>query len=296
MTPADLTPADITPADNTPAQITPTDAALHVLAEVGDAVGEVVGVPQHIAGTAPGLRLRLHVAGHGEVFLKAGDGSPEAARAVAEEVALLQQLTHRCLPQVIAGDPLGPVPWMVQIACDEEGWTPPWPARMSPVWRAIRQLRALPPPPWLGRADDLDPWASDVPEGLVSPRARHRLQEAASRVSLSGGHLVHGDLGGGNVHVAGRRVTVVDWSDAFIGAGEVDLLSIAVDVACSDGRRLEPPVADLPAWMAKTAGLLASAAARPPWPGPGGAEVRRQQLGLATTAVSWACDLLDDDT
>ena len=89
------------------------------------------------------------------------------------------------------------------------------------------------------------------------------------------------------------QTLLVDWSDAYIGNGEMDLVTIAMDVAHSEGRRVDPPVDDLAAWLAKVAGLLLQAAARPAWSGPGGAQVRAQQAELSVTAVAWAMDALD---
>lgn len=266
--------------------------ALHrVLRRIEGELGPLGGDIRPIDGTAPGVRMVAHVAGVGPVFVKAGDGSPEAGEAVGAEVALLMTLEHRSLPTVLAGDPTDEIPWMVQARLSDAGWTPPWPKRMKPVWAAVAALSALPPPPWLPEVADIDPW-----QGLITTedtRGHHdALQEAASRVSIAGHSLVHGDLGSGNVHAEGRRVTVVDWSDAFVGNADVDRLSIAVDIAHTDGRREVPPVDDVGGWLAKTAGLLLAAAARPAWPGPGGATVRATQASLARTALDWAIDEL----
>ncbi|WP_108668045.1 phosphotransferase [Euzebya rosea] len=266
--------------------------ALHrVLRRIEGELGPLGGDIRPIDGTAPGVRMVAHVAGVGPVFVKAGDGSPEAGEAVGAEVALLMTLEHRSLPTVLAGDPTDEIPWMVQARLSDAGWTPPWPKRMKPVWAAVAALSALPPPPWLPEVADIDPW-----QGLITTedtRGHHdALQEAASRVSIAGHSLVHGDLGSGNVHAEGRRVTVVDWSDAFVGNADVDRLSIAVDLAHTDGRREVPPVDDVGGWLAKTAGLLLAAAARPAWPGPGGATVRATQASLARTALDWAIDEL----
>lgn len=266
--------------------------ALHrVLRRIEAEVGPLGGHVRSIDGTAPGIRMVADVAGVGPVFVKAGDGSPEAGEAVGAEVALLMTLEHRSLPTVLAGDPTDEIPWMVQPRLSESGWTPPWPKRMKPVWAAVAALSTLPPPPWLPEVADIDPW-----QGLITTedtRGHHdALQEAASRVSIAGHSLVHGDLGSGNVHAEGRRVTVVDWSDAFVGNADVDRLSIAVDIAHTNGRREVPPVDDVGGWLAKTAGLLLAAAARPAWPGPGGATVRATQAALARTALDWAIDEL----
>lgn len=274
----------------------PADAvrreALHrVLQRIEAEIGPLGGDIRAIDGTAPGVRMVAGIAGVGPVFIKASDGSPEAGEAVAAEVALLMTLEHRSLPSVLAGDPTDEVPWMVQARLDDDGWTPPWPSRMKSVWAAVASLSALTPPPWLPNVADVDPW-----QGLITTedtRGHHAaLQEAASRVSIAGQSLVHGDLGSGNVHAAGRRVTIVDWSDAFVGNADVDRLSIAVDVAHTDRRREVPPVDDVGGWLAKTAGLLLAAAARPAWPGPGGAAVRATQAALARTALDWAIDEL----
>lgn len=266
--------------------------ALHiVLTQVEAEVGPIGGQATRVDGTAPGHRILADVAGVGGVFIKASDGTPEADEAVGAEAALLMTLRHRSLPRVLAAEPTGTVPWVVLVQLDQKGWTPPWPGRMRGVWAAIDGLSALTPPPWLARIPDVDPW-----EGLlttVDVRGREReLQEAAARVSLVGEDLVHGDLGAGNVHVDGRRVTIVDWSDAAVGNADLDRASVAVDAVHHGRRRELPPVADPGAWLAKTAGLLLAAAERPAWPGPGGQEVRSAQAAMARTALDWAIDEL----
>lgn len=268
-----------------------TEALHRVLGHIEADLGPVGGDVRGIEGTAPGHRLSAHIAGVGPVFIKASDGSPTSSEAVAAEVALLMTLSHRNLPRVLAGDPLDEVPWMVQPLLPADGWTPPWPGRLKPVWAAIDAVSALEPPAWLHRAADLDPF-----EGLITTAdlaGRHEdLQAAAARVSLAGEDLVHADLGGGNIHAAGRRVTLVDWSDAMIGNADLDRTSVAVDVAHEGGRRPAVPVADPGAWLAKTAGLLLAAAARPAWPGEGGMAVRAAQSDLAATALAWALEML----
>lgn len=271
--------------------------ALHtVLQQVEQRLGEVVAVLGEVPGTAPGWRLRLHIAGTGPVFLKAGDGGA-GDDLVGAEVALITTVRHRHMPYVIAGEAVARVPWMVQPDLTGATWPPPWPRRMKPVWNALARLSEAEPPPWLPRPDDVDPWAELGAGGRREPSAEPwaaaapRLAAAADRVSIAGDRLVHGDLGAGNLCLYRGGVLVVDWSDAMVANPALDLLSVAIEVAHSDGRRERPPVADLGGWMAKSAGLLLAASQRPAWTGEGGAMVRRAQAALARTAVEWALDL-----
>ena len=266
--------------------------ALHlVITAIERDIGPIGGDVRELPGTAPGIRLLADIARTGPVFIKAADGSPEAEEAVGAEIALLSTLRHKSLPVVLGADAEADVPWMVQARLPEEGWTPPWPRKLKRVWHTIDALAALPPPEWLPHVVDVDPWHDLLTTADLAGRAED-LRVAAARVSLEGSRLVHGDLGGGNVHVDGRRVTVVDWSDAAVGNPDLDRLSVAVDAAHHSGTRQPPPVADLPAWMAKTAGLLLNAASRPPWSGEEGLAVRRAQDEMGRTAVAWALDLL----
>lgn len=266
--------------------------ALHIVLSAIEAdLGPLGGEATAVAGTAPGHRILVDIAGVGRAFIKASDGSPEADEAVGAEAALLTVLEHRNLPRVMTTAPTAEVPYLVLHPLAEEGWTPPWPAKLRHVWSAIDGLSGMTPPPWLPEVPDTDPWQDLITTVDVHGRSQD-LQEAAARVSIAGTQLVHGDLGGGNVHVQRRRVTVVDWSDAFVGNADLDRTTVAVDAAHHDGRRELPPVADPGAWLAKTAGLLLAAAARAPWPGAGGREVRAAQAEMARTAVDWAVELL----
>lgn len=263
------------------------DALQAVIPQVEQALGgPVVNVVESIAGTAPGWRLRVDVAGRGLVFLKASDGSEWADEAIGGEVALITTVRHRHMPPVLASEPTAAVPWMVQPDLAGAAWPPPWPD-LPAVFTAARRLGRTTPPQWLPRTEDVDPWADLEDEPHTS-----LLSTAASRVSLAGNRLVHGDLGAGNLCLARGQVVVVDWSDAYVGNPEVDQVSIAIDAAHAGGGRVLPPVADPAAWLAKAAGLLLAAAARPPWDGDGGLQVRRQQAALARTAVAWAVDLV----
>lgn len=268
-----------------------------VLPQVAAALGDIVAIHGEVEGTAPGWRLLLEIAGVGPAFLKAGDGDA-ADEAVGAEIALISTLRHRHMPYILAGDPLAAVPWMVQRDLSAATWPPPWLRRIDAIYAAVRRTSKLDPPPWLPRPADLDPWTAAIEslteDELADPpwwsAAAERLGEAARRVSIAGDALVHGDLGSGNVCLHDGTVLLIDWSDAMVADPAVDLMSVAVDAAHHDGVRRAPPVEDLPAWLAKTAGLLVTASRRAPWPGPRGQQVRRQQQALARTATAWALD------
>ncbi len=272
------------------------DEALRwAMARIGQEVGQVLSVGPPIAGTAPGWRLTAHLAGHGPVFLKIADGTGWSAEAVGGEAALITTVRHRHMPFVLAHGATEDVPWMVQRDLSAAVWPPAWPADLTPVFRAVRRVATATPPPWLPVPADVDPWAElPASEGPEPWRRRaEELGDRARRVSLAGTDLVHGDLGAGNLCISDGRPLLMDWSDAYVGNGDMDLVTLAVDVAHHEGRRVLPPVDDPGGWLAKVAGLLLHAAARPAWPGDGGAQVRRQQADLAGTAVDWALAALE---
>lgn len=263
-----------------------------VRARIGEQLGEIVTVHGEPAGTAPGLRMLVEVAGVGPVFVKAGDGTL-ADEAVGSEIALIMQVRSRHMPHVLAHDLDGEVPWMVQPSLADGQWPAPWPTNMRRVYKALRTLSRSSPPPWLPKPSDVDPWLellalqADDTQGWWRPHAE-MLADAAARVSIEGDALVHGDLGSGNLCIREGTVLVIDWSDAMVANPAIDVMSVAVDRAHHDDVRDLPPVRDPQAWLAKTAGLLLSASLRPAWPTPGGPQVRAEQAAMARTAVGWA--------
>ncbi len=279
--------------DDDDAQDHREEALRWAMRRIEDAVGPIIAVHEQIDGTAPGHRLRATIADLGTVFLKVADGSEWTARAIGGEAALITTVRHRYMPPVIAHGAGDDVPWMVQRDLADAQWPPPWPADLRRVFKAVRRLSRATPPPWLERPGDVDPWKS-----LTSKPGeewwRGRSDELAgwsSGVSIAGRDLVHGDLGAGNLCISNGQPIVVDWSDAYVGNGEMDLVTLAVDIAHTEGRRVAPPVKDLRGWLSKVAGLLIVASRREAWPGPGGATVRTAQEELAVTATTWALDI-----
>jgi hypothetical protein len=275
------------------------EALRWALRQVEREVGPILAVLAEIRGTAPGHRLLVQIGRAGRAFVKVADGSEWSADAVGVEAALLSGVRHRHLPRVLACDPTASVPWLVLPDLSGARWPPPWPDEVGGLHKALARLRRIDPPPWLPRAEDVDPWVAllaDERDGDAAawwrPRA-HDLAGAARRVRLSGDRLVHGDLGAGNVCISRGRAVLVDWSDAAVGDPSIDHVTLAVDVARTGGPRAVPPVDDPAGWLAKVAGMLLEAARRDPWPGEGGRAVRAEQAALARTAGTWALELLD---
>ncbi|MGI9018980.1 MAG: phosphotransferase [Euzebya sp.] len=274
------------------------EALRWALRQIEHEVGPVSGGRERIAGTAPGWRLKLHVAGVGPVFAKIADGGDSSRLAIGAEAALLTTVRHRHMPHVVAADPTSDVPWMLLTDMSDAQWPPPWPdeAGLNRLWKAMRRISRVQPPGWLTQPSDIDPWQTLLArddEGAPDDnwwREHAEALAAAATVTIAGTDLVHGDLGSGNLCWDSGRPVLVDWSDAYVGNAEMDMVTVAIDIAHSDGRRVQPPVANLPAWLAKIAGLLVSASLRPAWPGLGGQQVRDEQQALARTAVRWAVE------
>ncbi|MEV4510385.1 aminoglycoside phosphotransferase family protein [Dactylosporangium sp. NPDC049525] len=208
---------------------------------LGDRVVEAVSQP---GGFSEGLAARLRLAGGGRVFVKAA-----SAATVVEfhrrEIAVTGRLPAAApVPRLLATHDDGA--WVALVFEEIDGGLPaqPWrPDEFDLVLSAVTELTgimtptpiaSLTTPPRLGgwahvavdRLATLSPWAVTHLDALLA------LEEHAPQV-LAGRTLLHGDLYPFNLMLAGRRVFVIDWPHAWVGAAHCDLVTLLSSASLS---------------------------------------------------------------
>ncbi|WP_432969205.1 phosphotransferase family protein [Dactylosporangium sp. CA-233914] len=213
-----------------------------VPARVRDAVEERLGSPVAGAvdlagGFSEGVAARLRLADGRDVFVKAA-AEPVVAGFHRREGGVAARLP-RAVPSPLLLFALAVDPWVVLGFEFVAGRLPARPWRddeLRPVLdAATRAADALTPAPfrpstpprlggWAGLAADavarVSPWAGAHLERLVA-------LEAAGAHTLAGDTLLHGDLYAFNVLLdEDRKVYLVDWPHAWVGAAHCDVLTL----------------------------------------------------------------------
>jgi hypothetical protein len=222
---------------------------------------EVVAARSQPGGFSEGLAARVRLADGRRVFLKAVRvlNAPAAAEFHRREMRIAAALAPTGLvPRLLDGYDDGT--WVALAFEEVRGRLPaqPWrPGELDRVLDAITVLAgALTPAPvdpailaaprlggWRelarpGSGDvlrELSPWAATHLDDLVA------LEEQAEP-AIAGATLLHGDLYPFNVLLARRRVVVVDWPHAWIGAAHCDVVPLMAGAGLSG---IDPqPLAD----------------------------------------------------
>jgi aminoglycoside phosphotransferase (APT) family kinase protein len=207
------------------------------------------------SGFTPGLASVLQLADARAVFVKAANPArdPEAP------------MMHRREAQILAALPAGvPAPrllwtyddgeWVALITEVVDGEPPvqPWrpddlAAFLAIAVLLVEQLTPSPvaaPPIQEMHAETFTGWqrlaADPAAADSVVPWARRRLDRLADiertwPAAAQGESLLHGDLRAGNVLLTPNGAVVVDWPNACIGAGWVDLLLALPSVVMHGG-------------------------------------------------------------
>lgn len=246
--------------------------------------GQAVGATRGVVELADGRR----------VFAKLAT-APEASDALLGEALLLDVLRRPWVPEVL-GVQEGPNPLLVLEDLSAASWPPPWPDDIAPLLAALQQIAASRPPLPLPHLSDSAPgWErlTNLPEPPpLAPEAWLRryapaLDAAASEVTVEGDHLVHADLGSGNVCWAERGPVLVDWELAGWGNPLLDRATLALELV-AEGRP-PPPLPHPGGWASLLAGHLAAEAWTPPPPlATAGAQLRSDQQRLARAGLGWA--------
>lgn len=188
---------------------------------------------------------------------------------------------------------------------DQASWPPPWPTNVSPLFEALEQVRATPPPdvprwpPWRSR------WAEVAAApgpflalGLCSASwfdaALDRLLEAEARVEWTGEAFTHSDVYSGNVAFVGRRAVLVDWGVASLGSPWLDTAFALLSLRSEGGPCPEMDLPDEDAFAAALAGHCAIEAPRPlpDWADPD-SSLRADMAQDLAAGLAWCVEALD---
>jgi hypothetical protein len=186
-------------------------------------------------------------------------------------------------------------------------WPPPWQeGDVEAVLATLEAVSATPPPagvpPLEELRDWLDGWATvaEDPEpllstGLCSPAwletALPRLRDALAACELSGEDFLHLDVRSDNLCLDDGRVVLVDWNQARVGNGLLDVVAWLPSLRLEGGPEPWELVPDSGGFAALMAGFFASRAGLPP--PPTAPHVRPFQLRQAQVALPWAARELD---
>jgi hypothetical protein len=213
---------------------------------------DVVAADSQLGGFSEGLAARVRLANGHRVFIKAASAvtAPAAAQFHRREMTITAALAGTGLvPRLLDGYDDGV--WVALAFEEIPGRLPiqPWQRdELDRVLAAASMLaqvltpapvdRSILAPPRLGgwrelaqhgRRDALralNPWAAGHLQDLVAP-------EEQADPALAGRTLLHGDLYPFNVLLTRRRVVVVDWPHAWIGAAHGDAVTLMSSAALS---------------------------------------------------------------
>jgi aminoglycoside phosphotransferase (APT) family kinase protein len=276
-------------------------------------------------GFSPGVAARLACADGSRWFVKAvsADANQHAPTMHRREAEVLRGLD----PLIAAGDLPVPRlhgvfeadPWIALVLNDVEGRQPavPWDrGELTRVLAALDQLSGeLTPSPVAAASlaeqfsEDFTGWRTLAEAGdpdRLDAWSRARLTELAEIERswpgyLAGDTLLHADLRGDNVLLAGGRVLFVDWPHACVGAAVADVVFLAPSVTMQGGPQPDEILAmtrpgraasreTVRAAVCAVAGYLTEGSLRPPPPGL--PTVRAFQAAQGEIARRWLADLL----
>jgi hypothetical protein len=234
------------------------------------------------------------------LFVKAGTDD-RSSDEVRREIALLGALDAPFLPEC-RGAIDGSYPILLLEDLSEGHWPEPYPSDLSPLERALRELREMPVPTELalpgfeGPSDDvchgLVEHAGGVAPGLV-PWLESHADPIIESVALpsAGGALVHSDLWYSNLCFLRDRVVIVDWSHACVGSPWFDASTISIDLVIEGRRPL--PMKEAVKWAATHLVWSLWALARGPGPGISNPDLwRSDNIELVDGAAWWVADEL----
>jgi aminoglycoside phosphotransferase (APT) family kinase protein len=258
----------------------------------------IISATSQQGGFSPGIAARV----------RTGDGRRFFVKAVGPELNPDSPGIYRQEARIVAALPPGlPVPQLLWLYDEgEDGWvalafedlagqSPVLPWQRAELDRVLETLvalsSALTPSP-IATVTARDRFAADIggwrrlqaapPDWLDAWSARHlsalAALEAEAAEAVQGQTLLHFDVRADNLLLTPRKVFVVDWPHACIGAAWVDLVAFAPSVAMQGGpepeerlmchpaaRRADPGA--ITAALAAIAGYFTLRAKAPPPPG-----------------------------
>lgn len=265
-------------------------------------------------GFSPGVASRLVLADGRRVFVKAVSESanPDTPGIHRQEARILAALPEAApAPRLLWTHDEGG--WVALGLEDIEGRHPyePWTEEdLALVVAALAQMaRALTPSP-IDVAATAPGWFAQTVNGwqVALARAETRLEPWAARnlerlaelerrapAAAAGETLLHCDSRADNLLLAGRRVYVLDWPWARLGAWWIDAVAMAPSVAMQGGPRPDEfvrragvgavPAEAVDAVVCSIAGYFAVRALEPPPPGI--PTVRAFQAAQGRQAIAW---------
>lgn len=186
-------------------------------------------------------------------------------------------------------------------------WPPPWrPGDVEAVLETLDDVHGTPPPASVPRIADVadrlaDGWRqiADEPTPFLSlrvcsPRWLHdalpTLLDATASAPIAGDELIHLDVRSDNVCIRDGRAVLVDWNQACVANGELDLAAWLPSLHLEGGPRPDDLLADAGELAALLAGFFGSRAGLPP--PPTAPHVRPVQLAQLRVALPWAARAL----
>ena len=238
------------------------------------------------------------------VFVKAAEDDELALRPLRTEIAVLEAVNGTFLPRLYDAHVAENRALAVLEDLSGAAWPPPYPLDVGPLFEALEAVAEARPPTALRRLEPLEEarWRriERAPEALLALgvcsepwliEALPLLIDAESRVPLPGKSLVHYDVWSDNLCFAERGAVLVDWAEAKIGNGAIDvafaLLSLQVEGAAA------PPVEDEAGLAAFVTAVVATEASAPPpaWAVSGSA-LREDQRSDLRVALRWTAEVL----
>ena len=187
-------------------------------------------------------------------------------------------------------------------------WPPPWRrGDADAVLETLAAVRATLPPEALPRIEEIDEgrltggWReiADDPRpflslGVCAPewleRALPTLLEATASAPIAGDELIHLDVRSDNVCIRGGRALLVDWNQACVANGDLDVAAWLPSLHAEGGPRPDDVLPDAGGFAALLAGFFGSRAGLPP--PPTAPHVRPIQLTQLRVALPWAARAL----
>ncbi len=253
------------------------------------------------AGLTAAACYRVELADDTAAFAKVAVDQRTAADVTAE-VRFYESVAAPFLAGLRGHGETDGVPVLLLEDLGEDGWPPPWPADLAPLWQALDQIAGTQPPPhlvpvagrpgrWQAVAVDptpliragffTAPWLVDALPALVA---------AEGAAPIAGDHLVHGDLWYSNLCFTPAGVKVVDWASAARGHQAIDAASLTLEMRIAG--LAAPPFP----YEAEHAALLAGGFARQLVEGaPDGVDADRLDEELREAlgpALRWAAEKL----
>ena len=273
---------------------------------VAAALGAAVVDARPVAGGySTAERLVVTLDDGRSVFAKCGREAPVDG-FLRDEYRFYAAVTAEFVPRCLAFLDEHP-PVLVLEDLSGAYWPPPWrPGDVEAVLETLDVVHATPPPEsvppiehaadrltggWRQIAVDRAPFLS---VGVCSrgwlEDALPTLIDATASAPIAGGDLIHLDVRSDNVCIRDGGAVLVDWNQACIANGELDLAAWLPSLHVEGGPRPDDVLADAGELAALLAGFFGSRAGLPP---PATApHVRPIQLAQLRVALPWAARAL----